>query len=140
MSKAAAMTRSAAAVSVGNQSSPAATHSTLAAKAKTKTQLHTKQFLPPLPALSNRPNGFWDIQPFEKKAEPDHDVVDQTNVLAPHPDLAPYWGNVGDELVVHLFDQTLANYVPIKLPGDVWFRDTQQICPYLINLINCLFK
>ena len=137
ISKSAAKTRSA--VAVAEQTYPIATRSTVSTKAK--TQLPPRHdYLSRPPFRPPRPSGFWDIKPLEKgKAESDHEVIDQTNMV-PDPDLAPYWGNVDDESSIHLFDRPMANYLPIKLPGDVWFKDTQEICYYLINFMHYYIK
>ena len=137
MSKAAAKTRFAAAVA--NQTSPVATRSAAAAKAKTRLP-PPHEYLPPLPEIPGRPSGCYTIEPWKVgKLQSDHDVIDQINVVV-DPGLLPYWGNVNNESSIHLFDRPMPNYVPIKVPGKSLFKDTLEVCYYLINFMHYYIK
>ena len=136
----AAKTRSAAADTNADQTSPVATRSAVAAKAKTAAISPPYEYLPPLPKIPGRPYGFWNIRTLKppvggKTLQSDHEVIDQT-IVAVDPGLLPYWGNVDDKSSIHLFDRPMANYILIKLPGDGQFKDTQEVCYYLINFMH----
>ena len=144
------MTRSAAAdANVALSSSSVATRSVAAVKKKpTKEDHMTTEFIPCLPKPAPRVDGFWASQPVEKRWIPELQKLDQTAVKSPHPELAPYWGDVDDISSVYLFDRPSTNYVPIKLPGDVRFTDTQNVSslfnkmyvPYLIKYMIFFIK
>ena len=137
MSTEQARTRSAA-TAIMALGSPAGTRSHVAAKkAKARRPMEPIMSLPhPFPC---RVTGYWGKNKIEKRSTPLVEVLDQT-MPVPHPDLAPYWGNVDDPSSIYLFDRPAAKYAPIKLPKSVEFTDTIMVSFYLMKCIVYFIK
>ena len=137
MSTEQARTRSAATAIMALGASPVGTRSHVAKKATASRPKEPIMSLPqPYPC---RVTGYWGKKKIEKRSTPQLEELDQTTV-PPHPDLAPYWGNVDDPTNIYLFDRPAPKYVPIKLPNSVKFTDTIMVSFYLMKCIVYFIK
>ena len=133
MSTEQARTRSAATAIMALGASPVAIRSHVVKQGTADTGRPKEPIIglqPPYPCCVT---GYWHKKNIEKIWLPELEVLDQKMVPAPHPDLAPYWGDVDDRSNIYLFDRPTPNYVPIKLPGLVKFTDVLMVSFYLIN-------
>ena len=140
MSTEQARTRSAATAIMALGSSPVATRCVVAKKGTSDTGRPKETIICLQPPYPPRVTGYWHKKNVETRSTPELEGLDQTTVPAPHPDLAPYWGNVDDRSNIYLFDRPTPNYVPIKLPGLVKFTDCLMVSSYLINCMIYFIK
>ena len=143
-----AVAAAAATAIVASEPSPVATRSAAAAAAKQKAEEPAKkkaeeprEFILPLPPKpASRRFGCWAGKEIKATSMPELETIVKRDHPTPHPALIPYWGDVDDDDYVYLFDVPTANYVPIMLPGDVTFTDTQIVSSYLINYMPSFIK